>query len=176
MPIAVRALEALHAAGERVLLVISDGARAVLREESSLEPTALERWAHRVYDDHDLGAPIASGSSPTRAMAVVPCSTTTVARIALGLSETLLTRAAHVHLKERRPLLLVPRESPLDPITLDHLSRLAHLGAVILPEVPAYYLHPRSVDEVTDYMAGKLLDHLHVPHQLYRGWKAEDPT
>jgi flavin prenyltransferase len=173
MPIAVRVLEGLHAAGEEVHLVVSEGARAVLREESGRDAAALETEVHRRYADGDLAAPIASGSFPTRAMAIVPCSTTTIARIALGLSDTLIARAAHVHLKERRRLVVVPRESPLDAIVLGHLARLAELGVVVLPEVPAYYLHPRTVEEMTDYMAGKVLDHLGVPHRLYRGWKSE---
>lgn len=172
MPIAVRTLEALRAAGTEVALVISEGAVPVLREEAGIEPADLAKLVTHQYADRDLAAPIASGSRPTRGMVVVPCSATTVARIALGLGDGLLARAAHVHLKERRPLLLVPRETPLSPILLGHLTRLADLGVVILPPTPAYYLHPTSVPEITDYFAGKILDHLGVEHQLYRGWKA----
>jgi 4-hydroxy-3-polyprenylbenzoate decarboxylase len=105
-------------------------------------------------------------------MAVVPCSANTAAKIALGLGDTLLTRAAAVHLKERRPLLVVPRETPLSTVYLRHLTTLSELGVVVLMASPAYYLRPKSVDEMTDYLAGKVLDHLGVPHKLYRGWKA----
>jgi flavin prenyltransferase len=174
-PIAVRVLEALREATVPVALVVSDGAKAVLREECGLEPDALAAYAQQVYSDHDLAAPIASGSRPTRGMAVVPCSSNTAARLALGLGETLLTRAAHVHLKERRRLVVVPRETPLPTTLLRHLTTLSELGVVVLDAAPPYYLHPRSVDDQTRYLAGKVLDHLGVAHALYRGWKAGAP-
>ena len=171
-PIAVRVLQALQEAHVPVSLVVSEGARTVLREEADLDEDALRPWATHVYSDHDLAAPIASGSVPTRGMVVVPCSSNTVAKIALGLGDTLLTRAAAVHLKERRRLIVVPRETPLSTTLLRHLTTLSELGAVILVASPAYYLRPKSVEETTDYLAGKVLDHLGVTHQLYRGWKA----
>jgi flavin prenyltransferase len=171
-PIAIRVLEALRDAHVPVDLVVSDGAESVLREEAQTDASGLERLvAHRFRDD-DLGARIASGSSPTRGMVVVPCSANTVAKIALGLGDTLVARAAHVHLKEHRPLLVVPRETPLPTILLRHLTTLSELGVVVLVASPAYYLNPRSIADVTDYLAGKVLDHLGVPHQLYRPWKA----
>jgi flavin prenyltransferase len=171
--IAVKVLEALRGANCPVALVASRAGLEVLREEVGVERPALERLAGQVYTDDDLGAPIASGSRPTRGMAVVPCSSTTAAKIALGLGDTLLTRAAHVHLKERRKLVLVPRETPMPTILLRHLAALSELGVVVLVPSPAYYLKPRTIDDVTSYLAGKTLDHLGVPHTLYRGWKAE---
>ncbi len=171
-PIAVRVLRALREADRPVALVVSDGAVRVLREELGLGVEALQALATVSYDDSDLGAPIASGSNRTGGMAIVPCSSNTAARIALGLGDTLLTRAAQVHLKERRPLLLVPRETPLSTLLLRHLLTLSELGALVLAASPAYYLRPTTIDEVTDYLAGKVLDHLGVPHQLYRGWKS----
>ncbi len=171
VPIAVRVLEGLKAARVPVALVTSEAARAVLKEETDLEVDALDRLVARRYDDDDLGAPIASGSRPTRAMVVVPCSSNTVAKIALGLSDTLITRAAHVHLKERRPLVLVPRETPLPTTLLRNLTTLSELGVVILVASPAYYLRPVSIDDATRYLAGKVLDHLGVPHALYAGWR-----
>ena len=173
-PIAVRVLRALREADRPVALVVSDGAVRVLREELGLGVEALHALATVSYDDSDLGAPIASGSNRTGGMAIVPCSSNTAARIALGLGDTLLTRSAQVHLKERRPLLLVPRETPLSTLLLRHLLTLSELGAVVLAASPAYYLRPTTIDEVTDYLAGKVLDHLGVPHQLYRGWKASN--
>lgn len=171
-PIALRVLQSLHDAGVPVSLVVSEGARTVLREEMDLDEEALRPWATNVYADSDLAAPIASGSVPTRGMVVVPCSSTTVAKIALGLGDTLLTRAAAVHLKERRRLIVVPRETPLSTTLLRHLTSLSELGVVVLVASPAYYLRPKSVDEMTDYLAGKVLDHLGVAQHLYRGWKA----
>jgi len=174
-PIAVRVLETLHAAHRPVSLVVSNGAKAVLREECGLEPEALSAWASQTYADTDLAAPIASGSTPTLGMVIVPCSSNTAAKVALGLSDTLLTRAAAVHLKERRRLVVVPRETPLSTTLLRHLTTLSELGAVVLVASPAYYLRPKSVEELTDYLAGKVLDHLGVGHHLYRGWKADGP-
>jgi 4-hydroxy-3-polyprenylbenzoate decarboxylase len=170
-PIAVRVVEALATAGVPVALVVSEGARAVLREESGIEEAALAAKATRAYEDRDLAAPIASGSMPTRGMAVVPASMNTVAKIALGIGDSLLLRAAQVHLKERRPFIVVPRETPIAAIHLRHLATLAELGAVILPASPPYYTHPKSVDDQTDYLAGKVLDQLGVPHALYPRWK-----
>ena len=174
-PIAVRVLGALREAGVPVTLITSDGAEAVLHEECGLEPGALGRLADEAYTDHELGAPVASGSRPTRGMAIVPCSTNTLAKVALGLADTLITRAAHVHLKERRRLVLVPRETPLSAVDLAHMTRLAELGVVMLIAAPPYYLHPKSVGDQVDFLAGKVLDHLGVGHHLYRGWRSGKP-
>ncbi len=174
-PIAVRVLEGLRAAQVPVALVVSDGAVAVLREECDIGAEALSALVAHTYSDHDLAAPIASGSRATRGMTIVPCSASTAAKVALGLGDTLLTRAAHVHLKERRRLVIVPRETPLPTVLLRHLTTLSELGAVVLDAAPPYYLHPKSVDDQTSYLAGKVLDHLAVPHSLYRGWKSEGP-
>jgi 4-hydroxy-3-polyprenylbenzoate decarboxylase len=170
--IALRVLRALREQKVEVALVISDAARTVLREECGLDREALTPWAAHTYSDDDLAAPVASGSVPTRGMVVVPCSANTVAKMALGLADTLLTRAAAVHLKERRRLVVVPRETPLSTTLLRHLTTLSELGAVVLVASPAYYLRPKSVEEMNDYLAGKVLDHLGIDHHLYRGWKA----
>jgi flavin prenyltransferase len=139
-----------------------------------MEPAQLNEYARRTYLDEDLAAPIASGSHPTRGMVIVPCSANTVARIALGLGDTLLARAAQVHLKERRPLIVVPRETPLSPILLHHMTRLAEWGVVILMAAPAYYTHPKSVEDMTNFVAGRALDHLGVAHRLYPRWKSRE--
>ncbi|MCI4354367.1 MAG: UbiX family flavin prenyltransferase [Thermoplasmata archaeon] len=170
-PIALRALRALHEAKVPVALVVSDGAVPVLMEECGIRPSDLAPYARDVYSDHDLASPIASGSRRTRAMAIVPCSSNTLAKVALGLADTLLTRAAAVHLKERRPLVVVPRETPVSTISLRHMTALSEMGVVVLPASGPYYTHPRSVDDITDFLAGKVLDALGVPHHLYRGWK-----
>ncbi len=169
-PIAVRVVRAVAAAGRTFDLVVSEGGRAVLKEEAGIGPEELGRGARHIYGDRDLAAPIASGSVRTGGMAIVPCSMNQLARLATGLADTLIGRAAHVHLKEHRPLVLVPRETPLDAISLAHMTRLAELGVVMLLAAPPYYLKPRSVDDQTDYLAGKVLDHLGVPHELYRPW------
>jgi 4-hydroxy-3-polyprenylbenzoate decarboxylase len=173
-PVAVATLTALREARREVVLVLSDGAEAVLQIETGLGRPQVEALAGHVYADDDLAAPIASGSRATGGMAIVPCSTHTAAKIALGLADTLITRAAHVHLKERRPLVIVPRETPYSTVQLRHLTSLSELGVVVLPASPPYYIAPKTVDDMTRYVAGKVLDHLGVPHRLYVGWRAEE--
>jgi flavin prenyltransferase len=170
-PIAARVIETLRKSGTEYAVILSAGAAAVIQEELGVTPEKLLVGTATVYSDTDLSAPIASGSRRSRGMLVVPCSTNTLAKIALGLADTLITRAAHVHIKEHRRLVLVPRETPLSAIELRHMARLAELGVVILPASPPYYLHPKSVDDLVRYMAGKALDHLGIDHQLYRGWR-----
>jgi flavin prenyltransferase len=170
-PIAAAVVRGLADARAEFVLVLSKSGEAVLREETGQTPEALARGAAHLYADDDLAAPISSGSRRTRGMAIVPCSMNTLAKIAGGVADTLLTRAAHVHLKEHRRLVLVPRETPLGAIELGQMARLAELGVVMLVAAPPYYLHPTRVEEQVDFLAGKVLDHLGVPHHLYRGWK-----
>jgi 4-hydroxy-3-polyprenylbenzoate decarboxylase len=170
-PIAQSVLRGLADARASFVVVLSRGGEAVVREELGLSPEEFLRGAPAVYPDSDLAAPIASGSRRTRGMAIVPCSTSTVAKIAVGLGDTLISRAAHVHLKERRRLIVVPRETPVSAVDLRNMATLAELGAVVLPASPPFYLKPRQVSDLVDYLAGKVLDHLGVRHRLYRGWK-----
>lgn len=170
-PIAVATLRALHAARVPVALVVSRGGELVLSEESDTSVADLAPFAAAVYREDDVAAPVASGSRPTRGMVVVPCSSNTTAKIALGLGDTLVVRAAHVQLKERRKLVIVPRETPFSTIQLEHLTKLSQQGVVVLDASPPYYLGFVRVAEATDYLAGKILDQFGVPHTLYRGWK-----
>ena len=118
----------------------------------------------------DFRAPFASGSAGWHAMAIVPCSMGTAARIAHGISDTLLTRAADVMLKERRSLIVVPRETPLSVIHLENLASLARAGAVVLPAMPSFYGRPATLDEALDTVVARILDHLEVEHELVRRW------
>lgn len=172
-PIALRLLRFLREANLPAALAVSTGGRRVLQEEADLDVASLGQLCDRVYADDDLAAPIASGSQPSRGMVVVPCSANTVARLALGLTDTLICRAVHVHLKERRPVIIVPRETPLPTLMLRHLTTLSELGVVVLIASPAYYLRPRTMEETTDFLVGKILDHLAIPHDLYRPWRSE---
>jgi 4-hydroxy-3-polyprenylbenzoate decarboxylase len=169
MPYALDLLEALTGVAE-VHLVISQGAKRVLWEEMGLSPKDLYPLAARVYKDQDLGAPIASGSFPTRGMVVVPCSATTLAKVAYGLADTLLTRAAYVHLKEKRPLLLVPRETPLPLPTLRAMVQAAEAGATILPASPGFYHRPREISELLGFITQRILDHLGLPGRRAKRW------
>jgi 4-hydroxy-3-polyprenylbenzoate decarboxylase len=124
----------------------------------------------KVWGVGDFKAPFASGSAGWHAMAVVPCSMGTAARIAHGISDTLLTRAADVMLKERRPLVVVPRETPLSLVHLENLAGLARAGAVILPAMPSFYSKPATLGDAVDTVVGRILDHLGLDHDLLRRW------
>jgi 4-hydroxy-3-polyprenylbenzoate decarboxylase len=129
------------------------------------EQIGLPVWGVRDYQ-----APFASGSAGWQAMVVVPCSMGTVARIAHGISDTLLTRAADVMLKERRTLVVVPRETPLSVVHLDNLARLARAGAVVLPAMPSFYGKPATLDDAIDTVVGRILDQVGLDHTLLRRW------
>jgi 4-hydroxy-3-polyprenylbenzoate decarboxylase len=125
-----------------------------------------------IWGGRDYSAPFASGSAGWHAMVIVPCSMSTVARVAHGISDTLLTRAADVMLKERRTLIVVPRESPLSLVHLENLTALARAGALILPAMPAFYGQPKTLDDAIDTVVGRILDHLGLEHELLRRWGA----
>ena len=182
-PYGARLVEVLLAAGRTVHLVISPAAVVVAERELGrtvrLDNFHLEdllgaaapgpgRVIHHAHDDFQAG--IASGSFRTAGMAVCPCSMGTVAAIAHGVSENLIHRAADVHLKERRKLVLVPRETPLGLIQLRNLVAVAEAGAVVLPAMPAFYTRPRSLEDMVDFVVGRICDHLGVQHNLFHRW------
>ncbi|MCL4324327.1 MAG: UbiX family flavin prenyltransferase [Candidatus Thermoplasmatota archaeon] len=175
-PIAVAVLKALHAAHVPVQLIVSAGGELVLREECDLSIEDLRPYVDAVLGEKDFTARVASGSSPTRGMVIVPCSANTLAKVAHGFADNLIARAAHVHLKEHRPLILVPRETPLSVFTLRNMTLLTEAGALLLVASPPYYLRATKVEQLVDYLAGKVLDHLGVPHSLYRGWKSGETS
>jgi 4-hydroxy-3-polyprenylbenzoate decarboxylase len=125
-----------------------------------------------VWGVRDYHAPFASGSAGWQAMVVVPCSMGAAARIAHGISDTLLTRAADVMLKERRSLVVVPRETPLSVVHLENLTKLARAGALVLPAMPSFYGKPATLDDLLDTVIGRILDHLALQHALVRRWGA----
>jgi flavin prenyltransferase len=129
-----------------------------------------EQVGHPIWGFRDYRAPFASGSAGWHAMVVVPCSMGTVSRIAHGISDTLLTRAADVMLKERRTLIVVPRETPLSVVHLDNLTHLARAGALVLPAMPSFYGKPETLDQALDTVIARILDHLGLDHDLVRRW------
>jgi 4-hydroxy-3-polyprenylbenzoate decarboxylase len=186
---AVRLLDVLLRAGRTVHLTVSPAAGEVFAQEvgrpldlapGRFDPRAFlgdaaadtARLAYHHYRDFRAG--IASGSFLTAGMAVCPCSMGTVAAIAHGVSENLIHRAADVHLKERRKLVLVPRETPLGLVQLRNLTAAAEAGAVVLPAMPAFYTRPQSVADMVDFVVGRVCDQLGATHQLLRRWGAED--
>ena len=164
----VRLLKALP---HEKALVVSETAGDILRYETGLEPKEVESLADKAYSDSDLFAPVASGSYRFDAMIVCPCSESTLAKVASGIADTLITRAAAVALKEGRKLILVPREAPVSAIMLENELKLARLGVVILPASPGFYPKPESVEDMIDFVVGKVLDRLGVENDLYRRWK-----
>jgi len=184
---AVRTIAALMAAGCRLEIVFSDYGRRLLLDE--LGPDAkvdrLGDWLTERYGDDvrrgsfvlhsnkDMGAMLASGSHASDGMAIVPCSMKTLAGVAHGLSRSLIERAADVMLKERRPLVLVPRETPMSLPQLKNMVACAEAGAMILPAMPAFYQLPKSIDDLADFMAGKILGALGFEHDLYPPWTGQ---
>jgi 4-hydroxy-3-polyprenylbenzoate decarboxylase len=195
-PYAASVLRALLHAGEQVDLVVSRAARLTLLDETgaafrdahwrrdlarwlargadgspdAFQPGLLDLGAVRYWPAGDLAAGPSSGSYPAKGMLIVPASTASVAGVALGLSKDLLQRAASVTLKERRPLVVAVRETPLDGPTLRHLVALDDAGAVVLPASPAFYAGAAHIQDLVDFVAGRALDAAGVPHKLYRRW------
>ena len=182
---ATRTLAALLERGCHVDLIISDYGRRLLRDELG-EAAAVDRLmdylaakfgegvrggTYTLHSNKDLGAKIASGSTSTQAMVIVPCSMKTLAGVAHGLSRNLIERAADVMLKERRQLILVARETPMSLPQLRNMVLCAEAGAMMLPAMPAFYQMPQTLDHLADFMAGKILSALGFDHELYPAWK-----
>ena len=180
----LRLLECLLKAGEQVYFLASQPAQMVVAMEmdiklagsnEAIKATLLEQFGGEtdqlhVYGKDQWTAPIASGSSVSRAMVVCPCSSGTLSSIATGASDSLLERAADVVLKENKQLILVHREAPVSAIHLENMLKLARIGATILPASPGFYHRPQSVEEVVDFVVARVLDHLHIEHKLLPRW------
>ena len=182
---ATRTLAALLSRGCAIELVVSDFGRRLLRDElgdeaaverlspylASRYPAAPLTGTVRVHSNRDLGASMASGSRPSDAMVVVPCSMKTLAGVANGLSRNLIERAADVMLKEKRPLVLVPRETPMSLPQLRNMVSAAEAGAIVLPAMPAFYQGPQTLDDLAAFVAGKILTALGFEQDLYPPWE-----
>lgn len=166
----VRLLEVLRELDVETHLVMSQWATRTLLHETTYQPDDVKRLASRCYAVQDMGAAISSGSFLTDGMIVAPCSMKSLAAIAHGFGENLLHRAADVTLKERRPLVIVPREAPLSQIHLENLLRLSRMGAIIFPPVPAFYHRPTSLDDVITYTVVRMLDQLGLHHRATDRW------
>lgn len=157
--------------GVETHLTVSDAGWLNLRHELDLDREAVAALAHRLHDARDVGAAIASGSFQSHAMVIAPCSMRTLAAVAHGLADNLITRAADVMLKERRRLVLMARETPLHLGHLRHMTTATELGAIVCPPMPAFYLRPTSIDDVVDATVARVLDLLDVPHSLSHRWQ-----
>jgi 4-hydroxy-3-polyprenylbenzoate decarboxylase len=181
---ATRTMAALLERGCHLELVVSDFGRRLLRDElgeaaavdkltdflSAKYGDTVRKGTYTLHSNKDLGAKIASGSQNCEAMVVVPCSMKTLAGIAHGLSRNLVERAADVMLKERRTLIIVPRETPMSLPQLKNMTLCAEAGAMIMPAMPAFYQIPKTLDDLADFMAGKILGALGFTHDLYPSW------
>ena len=178
----LRLISELLRSGERVSLILTSAGRQVMNHETGIEWSAEIKAQRQQVQEYfasiavdclaidDFWAGTASGSAAADAMIVAPCSMGTLGRIAAGLSGNLLERAADVMLKERRTLLLVPRETPFNNIHLENLLRLSQSGAVILPAMPGFYHGPQTIEDMVDFVVGKILDQLDVQHSLFTRW------
>jgi 4-hydroxy-3-polyprenylbenzoate decarboxylase len=181
-PYAVRLIQVLCGSGRTVHLAISSSGAHVMREETGIAPGQSasrfdpgvfgELGPGRVVFHHhaDFTAGIASGSFPTGGMVVCPCSMSTLASIAHGVTTNLITRAADVHLKERRKLIVVPRETPLNLIHLDNMAAVTRAGGVVLPAMPGWYHHPTSLEDLVNFVVGRICDQLGVGNDLIERW------
>jgi len=188
MSYALRLIESLVRADRRLYLMYSQAAQVVMRMEVGEDLRARAEEAEvalsarfgarpgqlRVFGRQQWTAPVASGSNAPEAMVVCPCTTGTLASIASGICQDLIDRAADVMLKEQRKLVLVVRETPLSAIHLEHMLKLARLGAVIMPASPGFYFGPRSLEDLVDFMVGRVLDHLGITHRLTPRWGEPD--
>ena len=169
---AVRFLEVLISSGLEPYVVVSPAGRQVMAVELGSgelkDHIGISGW--RQEDVRDFTSPLASGSFPTSGMVILPCSTGTLGSVAHGISSNLIHRAAEVCLKERRPLIVVPRETPLSAITLQNMLTLAQAGAHIVPANPGFYHNPKEISDLVDFMAARVLDLLKIPHQLSKRW------
>jgi 4-hydroxy-3-polyprenylbenzoate decarboxylase len=184
LPYGLRLVDCLLAAGCRVWLMYSQAAQIVAKQETDLVLPAQPREAQRllagrfadaegrltVFGRDDWNAPPASGSNPPDAHVICPCTMGTLAEIAAGTAKDLITRAADVALKEGKPLILVPRETPFSAIHLENMLRLARAGAVILPPSPGFYHRPTDIGELVDFVVARILDRLAIPHRLMPRW------
>ena len=181
----VRLIQELLAAGNRLSILISSSGFTVLKEEMGLDWAGYEELVNKLlhtyfnaapgelayYAENNFFSPLASGSAAPDAMIVAPCSMGSLGRIASGLSGTLLERAADVMLKEGKPLLLLPRETPLSAIHLENMLKLARLGVRIIPPMPGFYSHPQTIDDIVNFVVGKVLDQLGIEGNLFTRWQ-----
>jgi 4-hydroxy-3-polyprenylbenzoate decarboxylase len=170
----IRFLEILKTLGFETHLILSNAGKKLISIEGRLSVSEVEKLASYTYHEDDIGAALASGSFIVDSMVVVPCSMGTLSAVAHGFENNLITRAAGCILKQRKKLVLVPRETPLSIIQIENMSKVAKSGAIVLPAMPAFYPQPKTIIDLEDFICGKILDVLGIDHQLYKRWKGEN--
>jgi len=155
-------------------LIVSEAGKDLLKRELDIDHESVSKIADEVYGPEDLDSPPSSGSSLYDAMAIVPCSMSSLSKIANGISDNLITRAAAVFLKEDRKLVLTPRETPMTTMWLKNMYELSEEGAIVLPAMPGFYHEPESIDDIVDFIVGKILDSLGVENSMFERWENKD--
>lgn len=167
----IRLLEILSRMNIVTHLIITKSARQIIEIETDYSVVEIEDMANYVYEEQELTAPIASGSHRFHGMIIAPCSMKTVGAIAIGMSDNLLERTADVCLKEKRKIVIVPRETPLNEIHLENMLRLTRAGCIVLPACPGFYSKPKSIDDIVNSIVGRVLDLMGIDNEIYERWK-----
>lgn len=167
----IKLLEFLWSADYETHLIITSTAEKIIEHETKYKVKEVKKLADKVHDNTDFFAPFASGSFETEGMVIIPCSMKTLAGIASGYSDNLLLRSADVCLKERRKLVLVTRETPLSLIHIENMAKVTRAGAVVLPPMLSFYSKPKKIDDMVNYILGKVLDVLEIENELYKRWE-----
>lgn len=170
----LKVLESLRDCGKETGLVVTDPAKLILEYELEMKIDDLKEIATYYYESDDLTASINSGSCLFESMVIVPCTMKTLSAIAHGYANNAVTRAADVSLKERRKLVLVPRETPLRSVHLENMLKISKEGGIILPAMPGFYHKPENLDDITSFIAGKVLDVLNIDQELFNRWKGDE--
>lgn len=168
----IKLLEFLKKSGDETHLIMTDTAKHILEHETDYKVEDVEKLATYKYNNNDFFSVVASGSFKADAMVIIPCSMKTMAGIANGFSDNLLLRTADVFLKERRKLILVPREMPFSSIHTENLDKLSKAGTIIIPAMITLYSKPKNIDEMLNHIVGKVLDILEIKNNIYKRWKS----
>jgi len=167
---AVRLLQELQQYDIRIHLILSEPAKNILSFETDETLDSIRDLADHVYENDDLFAGPSSGSFQLDGMAIVPCSMKTISSIAQGYADTLITRSAMCMLKEHKPLVVVPRETPIDLISLKNMVKVSEAGGIVLPAAPGFYHQPSTISELVNFIVGKILDQFSLSHDLFKRW------
>tara|TARA_B100001564_G_scaffold357351_1_gene373394 strand:- start:301 stop:897 length:597 start_codon:yes stop_codon:yes gene_type:complete len=171
----LRLVETLLRAGKTVRLVVTDSGRLTLQHECDTTPEDMAEHEGVILEDaKNVGAKSASGSAPIEAVVICPCSGTTIGKLAAGISDNLVTRSAIVAMKERRKLIIVPREAPYATVHLENMTKLSSWDTIIIPASPGFYQHPKTIDDMVDFVVSRILDHLDVDNSLINRWTGDE--
>ena len=170
----VKLIESLNSLNLETHLVISEWGEKTIKIETNIDIDYVKNLATRYYDNKNMAAPISSGSFKTKGMVIIPCSMKTLASIANGLDDSLISRAASVCIKESRKLVVVPRETPLSRIHLENMVKLSGLGVTILPAMPGFYSHPNTIDDLLSHIVGKVLDQFDIDNNMFKRWGSKN--